>query len=111
SEDNEDTKTFQNEDIHPYSHKSTPALSEAINSLKRKETDELSILQEKSKIMKTVKEIVKDMAGDVHSVDSDYGKQFTFRVSKICDMISELSTAISTKPSTTQVDVLPESDT
>ena len=61
--------------------------------------------------MKTVKEIVYDMAGDVHSVASDYGKQFTFRVSKICDMVAELSTAICTKPSTSQAGVLPELDT
>jgi hypothetical protein len=35
--------------------------------------------------------MAQDMAGDVHSVDSEYGKKYTFRISKLCDMITSLS--------------------
>ena len=56
----------------------------------------MSMLQEKGKVMKLVKDIVKDLAGPVQSVDSENGAQFTLRVSRICEMI----TSISTKPST-----------
>lgn len=82
--------------IQPDSHTLIPHLTETINYLKRKEMDEVSMLQEKGKVMKLVKDIVKDLAGPVQSVDSENGAQFTLRVSRICEMI----TSISTKPST-----------
>ena len=58
-------------------------------SHKRKETDdkEFDLVESKSKIVK----MVQDMAGEVHSVDSKNGQRYSFRITKLSDMVTSLS--------------------
>lgn len=73
------TTTLQNE--------SKSTLEFAVKSFKRKETEDndLLLLKEKTKIVKMAQEMAV-------AVDSDNGKQYTFRVHNICQMISSLAT-------------------